>query len=196
MKKQSEIDALRPLAQHLAPFFAGIPNFGRFRISASPVKTIDILTTRHEGGVSYLGTLGCSLVPNGKNGPMARGKKPIRIELITAIKEEFEDAIVETLGNLRLALEVADGGFSPGSLVQGVLPEGFPMKHAYLCDPFLWDEGLPSKDMGDYFVAFLHLLPISDRERTAALKTTPKKFEEVLAKKNVQYFDLNRASVF
>ena len=189
MKQQSEIDSIRPLAQHLARFFAGIPNVGRFRIPAAPDKTIDILTTRHEDGVSYLGTLGCSLVPNGKNGP-------IRIELVTAVNEEYEDAIVEALGNLRLALDVADGGFSPGSLVQDVLPDGFPMKHAYLCDPFLWDEGLPSKNMGDYFVAFLYLLPISDKERAAALKTTPKKFEEALAKKNVQYFDLNRVSAF
>ena len=196
MKTQSSIDALRCIAQHLATFFAGIPNVGRFRIPASPDKTIDILTTRHEDGISYLATLGCSLIPNGKNGPMARGKKPIRIEFITAVNEEFEDAIVETLGNLRLALEVADGGFSPGTLVQGVLPDGFSMKHAYLCDPFLWDEGLPSKDMGDYFVAFLYLLPISDKEREKALKTSSEKFEDALAKRNVPYFDLNRTSIF
>ena len=196
MKKQSEIDALRLIAQHLAPFFAGIPNVGRFRIPASPDKSIDILTTRHEDGVSYLGTLGCSLVPNGKNGPMARGKKPIRIELITAVNEEYEDALVEAFGNLRLALEVAKGGFTPGSLIANVIPDGFPLKHIYVCDPFLWDDGLPSKDIGEYVVAFLYALPVSDKERAKALKTTPDLFEAALAENNVEYFNLERASVF
>jgi hypothetical protein len=37
-------------------------------------------------------------------------------------------------------------------------------RHVYLCDPFLWDEGLPSIRFGKYPVAFLYVMPITNGE--------------------------------
>ena len=189
-------DPIQKVADHYSRYFAGTPEIRTIHFPFQPHRTVECCVTKHDDGVSYFGTLGCSMLDNGKNGPMSPTGQPIRIEMISAAKEEFENALIALLGNVVGILETFEGGFSPGMILRDVIPEGFTMKHVYLCDPFLWDEGLPSLDAGDHIVAFVYALPIAEDERLFATKQSVIEFENQLEKKRVPYFDLNRKSIF
>ena len=85
--------------------------------------------------------------------------------------------------------------YKPETVIPNVISlDGSEMKHVYLCDPFLWENGLPSISVDGHTIAFLHVLPISDAEVRYLTEFGSQEFENKLQARNVAYYDLGRSS--
>ena len=65
----------------------------------------------------------------------------------------------------------------------------------YFAHPFLWDERLKSAVIGSRQVAWLLAVPISKEETAFAQRHGPDRLEALFEEKNIDIYDMNRASV-
>jgi antitoxin YqcF len=65
----------------------------------------------------------------------------------------------------------------------------------YFALPFLWEERLKSTLIGDKQMAWLLAVPVSKEETAFAKSYGPERLEALFSEKNVDIYDLNRASV-
>ena len=187
-------EKLKTIANYLREAFCGTPKVQRY-YAADNNRFVDILSTPHDDKVSYLGTIGCS---SRKMKGQPEGTREIRVEIITAINENCENIMAETLSFLTFCLDTDKAFYIPGTIIENAIPSEKTknVKHIYLCDPFLWDNGLPCLQFDTYPVAFLYALPITDAEKEYCSKNGVKNFENLLSSNGgVKYNDFNRKSL-
>lgn len=179
------------IANYLREAFAGTPAVHRY-FAADNVRYVDIIKTPHDDNVTYLGTIGCS---NRKMKGQPSKQQEIRVELISAVDAKYTEIMSETLGFLTFCLDTDKAFYHPGVVVENAIPESSitKMRHVYLCDPFLWEEGLPSIRLGKYPVAFLYAMPITDDEFQYYVENGLEAFDIFLGGDGgVDYANLNR----
>ena len=122
--------------------------------------------------------------------------KSLRVELLGVCdaKEKFFANILATT-----ALEIMQNRkCSYGDIIPYVISEYIPdseMKHIYLTNPFLW-EGFETLEFTDRVVAWLLIVPISDKEKDYAIENGWEALEEKFEEHNVDIFVLKRKSIF
>ena len=87
---------------------------------------------------------------------------------------------------------------APGMIFPGVLDMydlSSTMSDIYFAHPFLWGDRLMSTILGGRTIAWLLAVPVSKAETEFARKFGPKKLEELFVEKDIDIFNLNRASV-
>lgn len=155
-------------------------------------ERIQVLKTSHPDGVTYLGSIGGFL--RQMQSPFFV-ERNLRVELISAVSSGYEDLMSSVLVSLVARMGDPKCEYKPETVISNVISlEGSEMKHVYLCDPFLWENGLPSISVDGYTIAFLHVLPISDAEVRYLTEFGPQEFENNLEARNVAYYDLGRSS--
>ena len=152
---------------------------------------MDIIKTPHKDGVTYLGTIGGF---KRKMKGASNETEAIRVELISAVGEHYAEIMAQTISFLILCLDTDKVFYSPGMIVDDAIPENniTLMRDIYLCDPFLWRDGLRSLQIEHYNVAFLQALPITKSEKAFYDTHGADEFEKKLHENHIEYFDLNR----
>ncbi len=181
------------IANYLRDAFTGTPSVHRY-YAADNVRYVDIITTPHDDNVTYLGTIGCS---NRKMKGQPKTQHEIRVELISAVDAEYTELMAETLSFLTFCLDTDKAFYYPGLIIENAIPPSplTKIRHIYLCDPFLWEDGLPSIQFEKYPVAFLYALPITNSEMEYQMKNDIKSFEQLLQKDGgIDYNNLRRKS--
>lgn len=180
----------KQIAFYLKDAFSGEPKVQRYK-AADNVRYVDIIKTPHPDGVSYVGTIG------GYNRSMQGAPsqmKSIRVELVSAVQERYVEIMAETLSYLILCLDNNKTFYHPGMIVENAVPENnlSALRHIYLCDPFLWEDGLKSIQLDKCTLAFLYALPISDKEMELFQKEGEEAFENYLQQNEIPYYDMQR----
>ena len=153
---------------------------------------IQVLKTSHPDGVTYLGSIGGFLRQMQASFFVER---KLRVELISAVSSGYEDLMSSVIVSLVSRMGDPTCEYKPETIIPNVISlDGSEMKHVYLCDPFLWENGLPSISVDGYTIAFLHVLPISDAEVRYLTEFGSQEFEKMLEARNVAYYDLGRSS--
>ena len=153
---------------------------------------IQVLKTSHPDGVTYLGSIGGFLRQMQSTFFIER---KLRVELISAVASSYEDLMSSVLVSLVARMGDPKCEYKPETIISNVISlDGSEMKHVYLCDPFLWKNGLPSISVDGYTIAFLYVLPISDAEVRYLTEFGSQEFENNLEARNVAYYDLGRSS--
>ena len=178
------------IANYLKDAFVGMPTVQRYYASDN-IRFVDIIKTPHKDNVTYIGTIG-GFRRKMKGQPKSQSE--IRVEMVTAVQENYTEIISQTLGYLILSLDTNKKFYRPGTIVEDAIPDNAitTMRHVYLCDPFLWNNGLPSMEINNIPVAFLYALPITTKEKELYEKLGTVSFEEYLQQQNIRYFDLQR----
>lgn len=158
----------------------------------SDVYVIKAVDTPKSGVTSYA-TAGLS------DHPLMRDGKEfgVRVELLGACGSavpEFDNVLAT------LAFCVINSGWfcAPGVIfpdVISVYKHSVTMSDVYFTHPFLWEDRLKSVRMGSKTVAWLLAVPISKRESEFAQANGPAKLEALFEERNIDIFNLNRASV-
>lgn len=155
-------------------------------------ERIQVLKTSHPDGVTYLGSIGGFL--RQMQSPFFV-ERNLRVELISAVSSGYEDLMSSVLVSMVSRMSDPTCEYKPETVISNVISlDGSEMKHVYLCDPFLWENGLPSISVDGYTIAFLHVLPISDAEVRFLAEFGAQEFENNLEARNVAYYDLGRCS--
>ncbi len=180
----------KTIRKYLSKAFAGIDTI----MEATPDSEgrIQVLKTSHSDGVTYLGSIGGFLRQMQSSFFIER---KLRVELISAVDSAYEDLMSSILVSLVSRMGDPTCEYKPETVISNVISlDGSEMKHVYLCDPFLWENGLPSISIDGNTIAFLYVLPISDAEARYLTEFGPNEFEKILESKNVLYYDLKRRS--
>ena len=184
---------LSKLALFLDQKFQGKADLARYETNGSPhTNFLDIITTRHPDHVTYIGTIGCSMIPiqHSKSEP-----ENWRIEFVTAINEDSEDILTEAMLSLAsLMSKLENNCCYPGLVIRNAFPKDCPsqLKHLLLVYPFLWEDGLESISVKNTQIRFLQLLPISDAEADFIGNNGYDAFEDKLEESEVLYNDFYR----
>ena len=187
-------EKLKIIANYLREAFSGTPKVRRY-YATDNTRFVDILSTPHSDKVSYLGTIGCS---SRKMTGQPEGTREMRVELITAINDNYENIMAETLSFLTFCLDTDKAFYKPGTIIENAIQsdKAKKVRHIYLCDPFLWENGLPCLQFDTYPVAFLYALPITDAENNYCNANGIQSFEKLLASNGgVKYNNFNRESL-
>ena len=178
------------IENYLKDAFSGTPSVQRY-YAADNIRFVDIIKTPHQDNVTYIGTIG-GFRRKMKGQPKSQSE--IRVELVSAVQDSYTEIISQTLGFLILSLDTDKNFYRLGVIVENAIPANAitTMRHVYLCDPFLWDNGLPSLKINNVPLVFLYVLPITESEKEFYEKAGANVFEEYLQQQNVRYFDLQR----
>lgn len=189
-KKMNMIN--KKIAQSEVDFFGGSPEVYRY-YDEKEDKSIDVLCCYN---VPQLGVQSCATIGlNATNIGLVNGGKSLRVELLGAsdCKNEYWKNIMATT-----AFEVMDSKKCfPGYIVEDVVNQyisGSKMKHVLLTNPFLWEE-VSSLDLDEIHVAWLMMVPISDKELKYAQKYGVDALETLFEKKQIDIYDIYRKSV-
>ena len=178
------------VANYLRHAFVGTPSVQRY-LAMDNVRYVDIIKTPHIDHVTYLGTIG------GFKRKMAGSPleaKSIRVEFVSAVNEQYTEVMAETLSFLILCLDTDKVFYHPEMVVDGAIPQNklTSMRDVYLCDPFLWNEGLSCLQIENSNVVFLYVLPITQKEKMFYDMHGADEFENMLQENHTRYFDLSR----
>lgn len=180
----------KTIQKYLSKAFAGKDTI--MEAIPAPGWRVQVLKTSHSDGVTYLGSIGGLLRQMQSSFFVERN---LRVELISAVSSEYEDLMSSVLVSMVSRMGDPLCEYKPETVISNVISlDGSEMKHVYLCDPFLWTNGLPSISVDGYTIAFLHVLPISDAEAQFLNEFGSQEFENNLEAKNVAYYDLGRSS--
>ena len=180
----------KTIQKYLSKAFAGNDTIMEFIPDSG--ERIQVLKTSHPDGVTYLGSIGGFLRQMQSSFFVER---KLRVELISAVSSGYEDLMSSILVSMVSRMGDPQCEYKPETIVSNVISlDGSEMKHIYLCDPFLWEKGLPSISIDGYTIAFLHALPISDAEVRYLTEFGSHEFENNLENRNVAYYDLGRSS--
>lgn len=178
------------IANYLRKAFNDKPTVQRY-LAQDNVRYVDIIKTFHSDGISYVGTIGG--YRRKMKSPTKEANK-IKVELISAVEKKYTEIIAQTLSFLILCLDTDNLFYQPGMIIEDAIPENdiTNMRDVYLCNPFLWKNGLPSINILDNIIAFLYVLPITEKEKSFYNSNGANEFEKYLEQKELAYFDLNR----
>jgi antitoxin YqcF len=186
-------EANRTIARATAAAFGGVARVVR-HADAHNTASIDILSSvdRPWDGVTSYATIGLSDWPMpGSVSP------PLGVEIVGAV-----DSRIEVFGNVlaTAAFCVINSGWrcEPGAVFSGVVQAHLPnvtLPHMMFVPPFLWEDDLRSRRVGNKTVAWLLGVPISDSERDLVRQNGAEALEDRLERAQIDVFDLERTPV-
>jgi hypothetical protein len=118
------------------------------------------------------------------------------VELVAAFGSEFQEG-ANIISSAAFCIINSHWDVYPGAIFPEVVRmyrKETEMKHVLLCPPFLWDN-LTTQVLPDKTVAWLMLVPISESECRYAEEHGSESLEEIFVEKQIDVFDLDRASV-
>lgn len=182
------------VAQKIREFVNALqrPAVGRFWDEPER-KSIDIVRCDNlpQKGEQVCATIGL----NGTELGLVSDGLPLRVELIGAC-----DIQVKTFQNMigTAAFEVMDSHTCfPGYIITDVISEyiqNSDMKHFLLTEPFLWEEA-KSITVNGIHIAWLMVVPISEKEYEFACSEGSDELEELFEQKNIDVCNIYRRSV-
>lgn len=148
---------------------------------------------RPRDGVTSYATIGLSDHPL-----MFKGREfDARAELVGACGSAFT-GFANVLATAAFCV-INSGWFcAPGIIFPDVVSmytASATLSDIYFAHPFLWAEELKSTLIGERRVAWLLAVPVSKAESAYARTCGPERLETRFAEKNIDIYDLNRASV-
>jgi len=184
------MDKNRMIADELLKVVGGKPTVHRYW-DTSNTKYIDIFCAddRPYDGVIACATIGLSDHSIG----ISSQNKELRVEILGACNDNQKEYanILSTA-----AFEIMDKSeCNYGYILPRIIELYYPnvsMKHICLMTPFLW-EGLSTIELKDIKVAWLLMVPISDKEMEYALQYGIDELETLFERYNINIFDINRA---
>jgi antitoxin YqcF len=99
---------------------------------------------------------------------------------------------------LHFVSSIPDGFALRGIIFQDIVSmykASATLSDIYFAHPFLWDEALKSTLIGDRRVTWLLAVPVSKEESVYARRYGPEHLEARFAERDIDIYDLNRASV-
>lgn len=185
-----EIDKL--VAKKELSFIGGQPKVREFWNNLNN-KKIDVLKCADtpQKGVQSCATIGLNAVDIG----LVSDGKSLRVEVVGA-----SNVLIECFENIvaSVAFDVMDSKQCfPGYIVKDVIEQYIPnckMKHIMLTDPFLWDDA-NCMEIGEIYVAWLMMVPISEEEYKYACKNGIEALETLFEEKDIDIYNLHRESV-
>jgi hypothetical protein len=184
----------KQLAKRIATAFGGLPKVGRFWDDGHK-SNVDILSCadRPEKGVVSYSTIGLSDWPLYDAGE----EYGVRVEFVGACGSSF--AQFENMLATAAFYVINSKKFCyPGAIFENIIPmyrASSPMKHFLFVPPFLWEGKLETLKLNAKQVAWLLVVPISDSEKEYAETSGPDALERLFEEKQIDIFDLDRASV-
>lgn len=185
-------ESRKAIGRHLRDAIGGSPRVAKYHDDAEE-KEVDILSIAGapEDGAVTLATIGLSDHDLG----LTAGGKPLRIELVM-VQREGQDLAPNILATS--AFDIIDNAepVRPDDVLEDQIPEYYPqspMKHLLLADPFIWD--LPTLELPDRLVAFLHAVPIGPGELSVAERDGIDSLLSLLEEHDVDVSDLMRDPV-
>lgn len=191
MAKISESN--KSLAKTLAGVFGTKPQVSRYW-DDNKKSSIDILlcaNSPQEYVYSY-GTLGLSDYPLINKGEDVG----FRVEFVAACGARY-DEFANILSTAAFCVINSGWYASPGSIFPGVVSmyrKNTDMKHLMFSPPFLWND-LKTLELNDKIVAWLMLVPISDKEYQFAEINGSDTLEDLFVEKQIDVFSLDRLSI-
>lgn len=148
---------------------------------------------RPQDGITSYATIGLSDHPL-----MFQGREfDARIELVGACGSAFA-GLANVLATAAFCI-VNSGWFcAPGTIFPDVVSmyeASVTLSDIYFARPFLWEEELKSTLIEDRRVAWLLAVPVSKAESAYAQSYGPEQLEARFAERDIDIYDLNRASV-
>lgn len=148
---------------------------------------------RPQRGVTSYATIGLSDHPL-----MFKGREfSTRVELVGACGSAFA-GFANILSTAAFCVINSEWFCAPGIIFPDIVSmykASNTLSDIYFAHPFLWDERLKSTVIGDRQVAWLLAVPVSKEETAYAQSYGPERLEALFEEKNVDIYDLNRASV-
>ena len=184
----------KQLAEYLQSLVGSRPTITRYYDEAER-SHVDILAAPDDltKNVVTYATLGLS---DHDNAGTRDGPKPLRVELLMAARDYFEDVpnILSTcaFNIINSGMQGAPGRIFP-RVVELYYPE-LPLTDIFLASPFLWrieTQKFPSKT-----VAWLLAAPISKGETAYAMQNGPDALETQFERHSIDIFDLERPPIF
>jgi hypothetical protein len=120
-----------------------------------------------------------------------------RVEIIGACGSKFSD-FANVLATLAFCVMNSKWFCAPGIIFPDIMKMydlSLTMSDIYFCHPFLWDDRLKSTRLGKKDVAWLLAVPISKEESAFAKEFGSEKLEELFSEKDIDIYNLDRASV-
>jgi antitoxin YqcF len=158
----------------------------------SDVYVLEAANSPQQGVTSYA-TVGLSDHPL-----MFQDKEfDTRVEIIGACGSKFPD-FGNVLATLAFCVINSKWFCAPGIIFPDIMKMyglSLTLCDIYFAHPFLWDDRLKSTRLGEKDIAWLLAVPISKEESAFAQEFGPKKLEELFSEKDIDIYNLNRASV-
>jgi antitoxin YqcF len=182
----------RPIAKKLVEIFGGTPQFRRHR-DVPEEHSIDILSCadRPQEGLTSYSTLGLHIYPN------LVDDADIRVELCGVAPTEAA-AFGDVLATAAFC-KIKDGWRCAPAIAYPDVIEMYKlsrtMRHICFAEPFQWEELQTVHLDGDVTVHWLMVVPISESEYVYMHEVGWDALEDLFVKKEIDYWDLNRAPV-
>lgn len=147
---------------------------------------------RPQRGVTSYATIGLSDHPL-----MFKGREfGARVELVGACGSGFK-GFANVLATAAFCVINSRWFFAPGIIFPDVVSmykASDTLSDIYFAHPFLWDERLKSTSIGGRQVAWLLAVPVSKAETAFAQTYGPERLEALFEEKDIDIYNLNRAS--
>lgn len=122
--------------------------------------------------------------------------KELRVEFIGSCESEYRK-YANILSSCAFNIINTQFSCSPGTVYSDVVSEYYKettMKHILFTAPFLWED-IETLEMSDYYVTWLMMVPISNKEFDFLKMNGAEELEILFEKNDINLFDLNRKSV-
>lgn len=185
----------RQIARLMASVFGGgKPSVVRFW-DEKKASCVDVLSSSNSpvGGVTSVGSIGLSEHTIG----LTIVEKPLRVEVVGACASTI-DVFANVLATCAFHVINSAHPCSPGVVFADAVSMYVPnasMKHVLLVPPFLWHTSFGTMDLPGKKVTWLQMIPISDQERAFASENGTDALETLFEERQIDVFDLYRASV-
>jgi antitoxin YqcF len=184
----------KAVARHTAASFGGRPQVSRYW-DDNRASYVDIVSCQDSpwAGVTAYGTVGLSqlaLAPRGQ--PLET-----RVEILGACRSEHSE-FANVIATAAFCAINSQWDIAPGVIFPDALRMyecSSTMVSLLFLPPFLWDGSFKSTLIDDRRLAWLMAVPISDAEAKLAIDAGVPVLEELFEERQIDIFDLNRASV-
>jgi hypothetical protein len=194
MAKKKPSTENKLVARHAASAFGGDPQVAEYFHDTDPL-TVNILwcDDRPVGDLISYSTIGLSdCAMKDEDG----ADFPLRVEL-AGLCQKGESNFANVLASAAFCIMRTLRLIAPGSVMPNYVKEYFTsttVPHLYFTAPYIWDNELATLDLSSKRVAWLLVMPISDRERRFIEENGDDKFESLLEKQQIVITDLYRSS--
>lgn len=182
----------KKMARTLAGAFGGQPEVIRYW-DEKKCSSVDVLICNNapQKNVCTYGTIGLSDHPIEKDG----AEIAVRVELVAAFGSSFEEA-ANVISTAAFCVMNSKWEIGPGVIFPDVVSmyrKKSEMKHVLFSSPFLW-ENLTTQRFEDKTVAWLMLIPVSEKEYQFAEMNGAAALEDLFVSKQIDLFNLDRVS--
>ena len=181
----------REIAKYSCDFIGGIKPKVNTWYNENNSKKIDIMTIKESKlkNIKVCATIGLNEV----NIHQILEDKPITIELIAASYPEENDFLEKIISTV--AFEIMDlKRCKYGTILKNIINmynNNYEMKHILLLTPVFWDN-YKSLETSEKIIAWLYLVPISDKELEYINENGIDKFDKMLEEKKVDILEYKR----